>query len=449
MHDRRAFPIIAARRPRRCQLQRDPRYARYRAQTFGVTWLAYAGFYLTRKSFSVAKIGMAADADAPISSAQMASIDGAYLIAYALGQFMWGMCGDRFGPRKVVLTGMACSVAAAALMGASTSVVVLGALFFVQGMCQSSGWAPLSKNLAAFFSQRERGRVMGMWCTSYAFGSWIAGIIAGYAGDTLGYRYAFYVPAGLLLLVWLIFYFLQHNKPEDLGLVPIEEYNDEPVALFDANEAAEGSWAAIAEVYKNPTVLLLGAVYLLLKPARYAILFWGPMFMNERLGTDMASSGFLSGLFELAGVGSTFAAGWVSDRVFGSRRMPVCVICLFMVAVLLVSMRWLPDTPVILGVAFFAIGLLVYAPDSLVSGAAAVDFGSKKGASSAAGLVNGCGSAGAIVGGTLPGLVMASWGWNGVFLALGASTFCAGMLLLPKWNLLPDVGDPDCAAQVP
>ncbi|MEW6158497.1 MAG: MFS transporter, partial [Verrucomicrobiota bacterium] len=31
-------------------------YARWRWQIFAVTWLAYAGFYLTRKSFSVAKI---------------------------------------------------------------------------------------------------------------------------------------------------------------------------------------------------------------------------------------------------------------------------------------------------------------------------------------------------------------------------------------------------------
>ena len=35
----------------------NPRYERWRWQIFAVTWLAYAGLYLTRKSFSVAKIG--------------------------------------------------------------------------------------------------------------------------------------------------------------------------------------------------------------------------------------------------------------------------------------------------------------------------------------------------------------------------------------------------------
>ena len=34
---------------------RNKTYERWRWQIFGITWLAYAGFYLTRKSFSVAK----------------------------------------------------------------------------------------------------------------------------------------------------------------------------------------------------------------------------------------------------------------------------------------------------------------------------------------------------------------------------------------------------------
>src|SRR5437588_1609953 len=35
---------------------RDSKYERWRWQIFAVTWLAYAGLYLTRKSFSVAKV---------------------------------------------------------------------------------------------------------------------------------------------------------------------------------------------------------------------------------------------------------------------------------------------------------------------------------------------------------------------------------------------------------
>ena len=36
----------------------DRKYDRWRWQIFAITWIAYAGFYLTRKSFAVAKIEM-------------------------------------------------------------------------------------------------------------------------------------------------------------------------------------------------------------------------------------------------------------------------------------------------------------------------------------------------------------------------------------------------------
>jgi hypothetical protein len=68
-----------------------PRYRRWRIQIFVITWLAYAGFYLTRKSFSVAKVGIQDDPSLRMTDAQMAWIDGAYLTAYAVGQFLFGL----------------------------------------------------------------------------------------------------------------------------------------------------------------------------------------------------------------------------------------------------------------------------------------------------------------------------------------------------------------------
>jgi OPA family sugar phosphate sensor protein UhpC-like MFS transporter len=75
-----------------------------------------------------------------------------------------------------------------------------------------------------------------------------------------------------------------------------------------------------------------------------------------------------------------------------------------------------------------------------VSATAAVDFGTRKGASTAAGIINGLGSVGAVVGGTIPGFFKDSWGWEGVFSFLAASVLIAGLLMVPKWNALPDTG---------
>ena len=95
-----------------------------------------------------------------------------------------------------------------------------------------------------------------------------------------------------------------------------------------------------------------------------------------------------------------------------------------------------------LGASLFLIGFLTYAPDSLISGTAAVDFGTKKGASTASGLINGFGSIGAIVGGTVPGFFQKQWGWQGIFSFLAGATLIAALILLPKWNALPATAPP-------
>ena len=423
----------------------DQTYRRWRWQIFAVTWLAYAGFYLTRKSFSVAKIGIQKDPSLRMTDAQMAWIDGAYLVAYAVGQFLFGIAGDRAGPRKVVLAGLFVSVVSALAMGASTWVVLFGVFFLIQGLAQSSGWAPLSKNMSMFFSRRERGMAMGLWCTNYAVGGLIASIIAGWAGDRFGWRYAFYIPAGLLLVVWLLFLLLQRNSPEDVGLPPIEQYHGELPDVPAAGETIaerEGSWRIVRDVLTNRMVLLLAAVYFLLKPTRYAIRFWGPKYIHSKLGSGMTESGALSALFELAGPAAALGGGILSDKVFGTRRVPVCVICLLLLGGLLVTFNSFPVTRLSLGLSFFAIGMLLFAPDTLVAGAASVDFGTKKGASTASGVINGFGSIGAILGGTLPGFFNERWGWGGVFMFLGAMCFLAGLILLPRWNALPKTAAP-------
>jgi MFS transporter, OPA family, glycerol-3-phosphate transporter len=416
-------------------------YERWRWQIFAITWLAYAGYYLTRKSFPVAKIEMAKPSGLGLDNQTLGLIDGAFLTAYAIGQFVWGVCGDRFGTRRVVLIGMFGSALVALAMGASNIVLLLIACSAMQGVFQSSGWAPLSKNLSCFFSRRERGSIMGLWCTNYALGGFIATVFAAKAADLWGWRFAFYAPAVVLLGVWVIFVLFQRNRPEDVGLPPVESYHGEKEAVLKPDETPadepEGSWKVVGKVLSNRMVLMLGGVYFFMKPARYAILLWGPKYLNEKLGTSMTQSGAISALFELAGPISVFVAGVVSDKLFQSRRMPVSVLCLLGMSVLLFTIDKLPVSMAWFGGCLFLMGLLLYAPDSLVSGTAAVDFGTKKGASTASGLVNGCGSVGAILGGTIPGFFQKTWGWDGVFTFLAASVLLAALLLLPKWNALP------------
>ena len=431
----------------------DAAYRRWRWRIFGVTWLAYAGFYLTRKGFSVAKLGLLDDPAVGLSPVMASNIDVAYSVAYGVGQFLWGMSADRFGPRRIVLGGLLASTAIAVAMGLSSTVVLLGIFFFVQGLCQSTGWAPLTKNMAFWFSSKERGRVMGLWCTNYAFGGLVASPLAGYLAYSVfdDWRWAFFSGAAVLLLISIPFYFLQRDRPHDVGLEEIERYHGEPVAVVDAHNAPdeekEGSWEFIGKVFRSPPVLVMALVYFLLKPARYTILFWGPVIASQRLASEsFALAATAPAAFEAAGLIAPIAIGFVSDKLFHARRFPACVLSLLLLAVVLSLFGPLTNSGSIGGMllAFFLIGLFLFGPDSMLSATAAIEFGTKKGAGSAAGFINGWGSFGQILGVALPGYLMAWFPGTDttviLFYGFSVATLVAGLLLLPLWNRVPPTG---------
>src|ERR1051325_4309450 len=104
-------------------LTKNVQYERWRWQVFFVTWLAYLGFYLTRKSFSVAKVELVKPTVMGWSKPELAWVDAAFLVTYAAGSFIWGAVGDRYGTRKAILTGMLASILIAVLMGASNLLI--------------------------------------------------------------------------------------------------------------------------------------------------------------------------------------------------------------------------------------------------------------------------------------------------------------------------------------
>ena len=180
-----------------------------------MTWLAYAGYYVVRQAFSVAKLGILDDpsVNGVLTEHALGMIDAVYLAAYAVGQFLWGTWADRFGPRVVVIGGMIGAVAAAVLLGVSSAVLVFGGAMVLMGLAQSTGWASLCKNVVAFFPLHERGRVLGLWCSSYAFGGLVAPPFLGWCAYSLfdDWRVAFFAAAATLSVVLLLFVVFQRT----------------------------------------------------------------------------------------------------------------------------------------------------------------------------------------------------------------------------------------------
>lgn len=386
---------------------------------WAITWLAYATYYLGRKGFSVAKKPI--ESSLGISRAELAWIDTAHLATYAVGQFACGLLGDRVGARRLVGWGMLLSAAMCAWFGAGSSALVFVLAFGVNGLAQSTGWPGTTRAMAEWTTQENRRKVMAIWATCYQVGGIAATGLAAWL-LRFGWRASFFVPALALLVVGaLVLSFLEPGPNSET-----------PPPDGDAGPSGDERRAAVRKALTSPVLWCFGASYFSIKLVRYSLMFWLPYYLSDQLGYDPESAGYLSASFDVGGIVGVVGTGLFTHRVRGiSRSALACAVLAFLSLALfgytrLAPLGWLPNA---LGLA--VIGVFLYAPDSLISGAVVQDIGGPHATATATGLVNGVGSIGAIFQGFLNVWLSRRFGWDAVFVVFIVLTLVASATLLP------------------
>lgn len=307
-------------------------------------------------------------------------------------------------------------------------------LMGLNGLGQSSGWSGLVKNLTPWFKKKERGVMMSFWTTCYVIGGVAATAFATYWLSNqhilteFSWRRAFLAPSILLLIISLIYIIFDRNNPTDVGL---ETFEKNSITKKGKRKEKEAQIA----VLKNGAVWITAAMYFFLKFTRYAFLFWLPLYLSEALFYSDQQAGYTSMAYEAFGFFGVLAAGFASDYLFKARRFPISSIMLFGLAIVLFIQPFLSPLgviPTIISIGL--IGFFTYGPDSLMSGAAAMDMGKNHGAALAAGLINGVGSAGQLLSPFAVAFVSQKYGWDALFQLFVVVALIAAMLLLFKWN---------------
>jgi sugar phosphate permease len=393
-----------------------------RYSAWGLTWLAYASYYFGRKGFSVVKSTLRLTLG--ISERALGVIDTLYLAAYALGLFFSGYVGDRVGARRLIGYGLCVSAACCALFGATSWALAFGALFFVNGLAQSTGWPGTTRAMAEWTTPKNRGTVMAFWCTCYQVGSIVASDFAGYFSRRYGWRAAFFGPSLWMLgVALLIFLFLKSRAAPPSERAPSEA---------ESRRVLEVQHAAQRAALRNPVLWAFGASYFFIKYVRYALLFWLPYYLSGTLGYAVDRAAYVSNAFEAGGIVGVILLGIFSDRVRRLSRAALSIFSLLGLAgALLACAGFTPHNLGFTIAALALVGALLFGPDALLSGAAAQDAGGVAAAATATGLVNGVGSVGGMLEGVTLPLISAHFGWRAMFPMLAGLAVCAALALIP------------------
>jgi len=378
----------------------SPAHRSWRAKVFVSTWLAYVGYYFCRRPFEAAKAAIGTETG--WSATQLGNIWVSYLIAYAIGQFIASGMGTKLGPRRNVLLGMALSIAVTVAMGVTLSMPVMMGLMFVNGLSQATGWSGNVGTMAGWFHRHERGRVMGIWSTNFVTGSLASRFAMGWVlsmhakGEAEPWRWCFYGGAIVLGVVWMQFYFLQRNRPEDVGLTPIDDPKTEVDEAEVAEPAPEGFFGLSRTAWIN--LLLVGGFYFFIKFIRYGVWSWSAYFMAKNFGLTGARANVYSTVFDVMGALGVVTTGWMSDRFFGSRRSGVALLMLLaMTGVTGLLMAFGGASVGMFAVLLGLVGFTLFGPDSLLTGAGAIDIGGRQRATFTVAIISGFGGLGAVV----------------------------------------------------
>ncbi|MBK7585686.1 MAG: MFS transporter [Myxococcales bacterium] len=388
---------------------------RYRWVVWALSWLAYASYYAGRKGLSVAKKSL--HDQLGVSESALGAIDTSFLAAYSVGQFLSGFFGDHLGARRLVGFGMLASAVACAAFGASSSALVFGVCFAVNGLAQSTGWPGTTRAMAEWTTKANRGTVMAFWATCYQVGGIAATALAAFLLGRYGWRGAFYGPA-----LWLVL----------VALAVLVWLAPGPASTGTATELATARRVAQRAVLKNPVLWCYGASYCAIKFIRYALLFWLPYFLASRRGYGEERAGYVSIAFEVGGVVGVIALGIASDRLRHYSRSLLSAVGLvgLTLALLLYSRLGASSTLVtVLGLAL--VGATLFGPDALLSGAASQDAGGPHAAATATGFVNGMGSIGSVLEGIVVPLISKRYGWDAVFQLFIGVALLGALALVP------------------
>ncbi|MCC9608983.1 MFS transporter [Blastopirellula sp. JC732] len=408
--------------------ERNPRFRRYQWRVLLATMFCYLFFYTGRQTFGFAIPGISEELK--ITKETLGWASAALLWAYAVGQFINGGLGDRFGGRRMMSLGAILSCGLNWIVSFGTNATELIVPWAANGYAQSMGWAPGSRVLSNWWGHSERGKAYG----AYVFAAGMSSVLA-FATSmlilewNLNWRWIFRLPVLLLLVGGVSYYWLVRDKPEELGFTP--QRDEELPSDQESSPQEETGFAALVRRYRNVfscMPFLVAAVAIGFQSmARYGLLIWVPVHF---LGEDWKNSDtkWISIALPIGMALGAMASGWISDVWLKGNRSRVIFLFMSAAAACSVAMFLLPKHHPLGIPILFLTGFFAYGPQSAFW-ALCPDLLGRKNAGTGTGVLNSFAYGFAGFGEPLIGYLIDSSGNTSIIFAVVASACIAGALL--------------------
>jgi sugar phosphate permease len=368
---------------------------------FFLAFFAYFSFYLCRTNMPYVVKTLINLGILDVTKWSLIVFYGA--IVYGVSKGLSGALADKYDLKKILLFGLGFTSAINLIVPSLKSSFAITIFWVINQFVQGMAYTACVRTILNWFSSDKKTRAYTYWSASHRLGTSVAGFISTICLAHAYWQGAFIIPALVTLVMFLCIALFYKQRPDDHE----EKLKTDQLPTF--KEIAK-------YVFTNRNLLILAVTSMGIYYGYFFILNWLIIFFTDHGFSITKSTGMLS-LLPLLGCFGGIASGYIIDKTFKGRILPVIAISLVVVCALL-TFLYLGVTTLSTASLIFVMLLLGFFTDipQILGSLASTNFVTKRFTGSALGFVGLCHYIGVSLSGVITGYAVKSSGWSLVFI---------------------------------
>ncbi|GAB5558144.1 MAG: MFS transporter [Schleiferiaceae bacterium] len=291
----------------------------------GLVGIATVINYIDRNALAIMWPGISEDLG--MDKNDYAFILSFFMVAYALGQSVFGKIFDVIGTRISFVLSILLWSFSVALHAVAKTATSFGIFRFTMGFGEAGNWPGATKSNAEWFPIRERALAQGLFNAGASIGAIVSAPLIAVLYTSMGWQWTFVaiaVVGSLWVIPWLFIYkkgpsehpwiteneqkYILDGQKETETQEEEEENPEEEVAM---------SWKQLLS-YRQSWAIILSRFFV--DPVWWLFVSWLPIYLAEEFGFDVKEIGLFAWVPYVGAAVGSVVGGWVSGLFLQSGR---------------------------------------------------------------------------------------------------------------------------------
>ncbi|WP_394131407.1 MFS transporter [Shewanella maritima] len=282
--------------------------------------------------------------DLGLDKSDYANIISVFMIAYAIGQSLFGRIFDAIGTRFGFVLSIVVWSISIAMHAVATTVTSFAIFRAILGIGEAGNWPGATKANAEWFPAKERALAQGIFNSGASIGSIIAPPLIAMLYAFLGWQATFIIIA-VLGFLWIIPWLIVYKSAPDTHPWITEEEREHILSgqLVKANDDEQDEYVPnVKQLLQHKQAWGVIAARFFIDPIWWLFVAWLPLYLNEKFGFDVKQIGAFAWVpYVGAAMGAIFG-GWLSGHLIArhnnidrARKAAIFLGCTIMLPALL------------------------------------------------------------------------------------------------------------------